>query len=87
MVLHLRKGEMYRDLAVGFEVGTTTAYRYLREALNVLAALAPTLEHAIRMAAAKAYVTLDGTLLRIDRVRWPPRTAGRTSPESTKRMG
>jgi hypothetical protein len=37
MVLaHLRKGETYRDLAVGFGVGVTTAYRYLREALGVL---------------------------------------------------
>jgi hypothetical protein len=69
MVLaHLRKGETYRDLAVGFRVGVTTAYRYLREALQVLAALAPTLEEAMSVAARKAYVTLDGTLLRIDRV-------------------
>jgi hypothetical protein len=69
MVLaHLRKGETYRDLAAGFGVGTTTAYRYLREALSVLAALAPSLEQAMAAAAAKAYVILDGTLLRIDRV-------------------
>jgi hypothetical protein len=69
MVLaHLRKGETYRDLAVGFKVGVTTAYRYLREALQVLAALAPTLQEAMQVAARKAYVTLDGTLLRIDRV-------------------
>lgn len=69
MVLaHLRKGETYRDLAVGFGVATTTAYRYLREALTVLAALAPTLEQAIAVAVKKAYVVLDGTLLRIDRV-------------------
>ena len=69
MVLaHLRKGETYQDLAVGFGVGTTTAYRYLREALSVLAALAPTLAEAIQTAARKAYVTVDGTLLRIDRV-------------------
>jgi hypothetical protein len=69
MVLaHLRKGETYRDLAAGFGVGTTTAYRYLREALQVLATLAPTLEQAMQVAAAKAYVVLDGTLLRIDRV-------------------
>ncbi len=45
-------------------MGTTTAYRYLREALQVLAALAPTLELAMQT----AYVTLDGTLLRNDRV-------------------
>jgi hypothetical protein len=69
MVLaHLRKGETYRALAVGFGVGVTTAYRYLREALQVLAALAPTLEEALAVAARKAYVTLDGTLMRIDRV-------------------
>lgn len=69
MVLaHLRKGETYRDLAVGFGVGTTTAYRYLREALDVLAALAPTLAEAMAVAVKKAYVTLDGTLIRIDPV-------------------
>lgn len=69
MVLaHLRKGETYRDLAAGFRVGVTTAYRYLREALSVLAALAPSLEQAMGVAARKAYVVLDGTLLRIDRV-------------------
>jgi DDE superfamily endonuclease/Helix-turn-helix of DDE superfamily endonuclease len=68
VVAHLRKGETYRDLAVGFAVGTTTVYRYLREGLDVLAALAPTLDQAITVAAGKALVTLDGTLLRIDRV-------------------
>lgn len=69
MVLaHLRKGETYRDLAGGFRVGVTTAYRYLREGLKVLAAMAPTLDEAIRTAKKKAYVTLDGTLLRTDRV-------------------
>jgi hypothetical protein len=69
MVLaHLRKGKTYRDLAAGFRVGVTTAYRYLRKALHVLAALAPTFEEAIAVAARKAYVILDGTLMRIDRV-------------------
>jgi hypothetical protein len=41
VVAHLRKGETYADLAHGFAVGTTTVYRYLREGLDVLAALAP----------------------------------------------
>jgi hypothetical protein len=49
-------------------VGTTTVYRYLREGLDVLAALAPTLDQSIATAARKAFVTLDGTLLRINRV-------------------
>ena len=34
MVAHLRKGETYADLACGFRIGTSTAYRYIREALE-----------------------------------------------------
>src|SRR3712207_9084033 len=62
VVAHLRKGETYADLARGFAVGTTTVYRYLREGLEVLAALAPTLDQAIAVAGRKAFVVLDGTL-------------------------
>lgn len=65
---HLRKGETYADLAHGFAIGTTTVYRYLSEGLDILAPMAPTLDQAIAVAAAKTLVTLDGTLLRIDRV-------------------
>ena len=68
VLAHLRKGETYTDLAAGFGVGTTTVFRYIREALDVLAALAPTLQHAVAAAADKAFVILDGTLLPIDRV-------------------
>ena len=65
---YLRKGETYTDLAIGFGIGTTTAFRYIREALDVLAAMAPSLAEAIDVARRKAFVILDGTLLRIDRV-------------------
>lgn len=41
VVAHLRKGETYADLACGFRVGTSTVYRYLREAIELLAAMAP----------------------------------------------
>lgn len=68
VVAHLRKGETYADLACGFRIGTSTVYRHVREALDLLAAIAPTLEQAIEVAARKAFVILDGTLLRIDRV-------------------
>jgi hypothetical protein len=67
-VAYLRKGETYADLACGFGIGTTTVYRYVCEALELLAALAPTLAEAIDVAVGKAFVILDGTLLRIDRV-------------------
>ncbi|MCW2915393.1 MAG: transposase [Actinomycetia bacterium] len=67
VVAHLRKNDTYAELACGFGVGTSTAYRYIREALDLLAAKAPTLEQAIEVARRKAFVILDGTLLRIDR--------------------
>ncbi|MEV8043541.1 IS5 family transposase [Streptomyces griseoluteus] len=65
---HLRNGQPYAQLATGFGIGTTTAYRYITEAVNLLAALAPTLTEAARAASTKAYVILDGTLLPIDRI-------------------
>ncbi len=68
VVAYLRKGETYADLACGFEIGTSTVYRYIREALTLLAAMAPSLEQAIEVARRKAFVILDGTLLRIDRI-------------------
>ncbi|WP_109006112.1 IS5 family transposase [Streptomyces rishiriensis] len=65
---HLRNGQPYAQLAAGFGIGTTTAYRYITEAVNLLAALAPTLAEAVRAASKKACVILDGTLLPIDRI-------------------
>ncbi|MGP3979004.1 IS5 family transposase [Streptomyces sp. 8N114] len=65
---HLRNGHPYAQLAAGFGIGTTTAYRYITEAVDLLAALAPTLEQAVRDASRKAFVLLDGTLLPIDRI-------------------
>jgi transposase len=67
-VAHLRKGETYADLAAGYGIGTTTVFRYIHEAIEVLAALAPGLRAAVEVAVRKAFVILDGTLLRIDRV-------------------
>ena len=68
VVAYLRKGETYTDLAGRFRIGTSTVYRYIREAIGLLAATAPTLARAVEVAARKAFVVLDGTLLRIDRV-------------------
>ncbi|MEV6123612.1 IS5 family transposase [Streptomyces sp. NPDC052077] len=65
---HLRMGHTYAQLAAGFGVGTTTAYRYVTEAVDILADLAPTLADAVRAASTKAFVLLDGTLLPIDRI-------------------
>ncbi|MGP3991885.1 IS5 family transposase [Streptomyces sp. 3N207] len=65
---HLRSGQTYAQLAAGFGIGTTTAYRYIAEAVDLLAALAPTMAEAARVASTKAFVLLDGTLLPIDRI-------------------
>jgi DDE superfamily endonuclease len=68
VLAHLRCGHTYAQLAAGFGVGTTTVYRYVVEAVQVLAAGAPDLMTAARVVARKAFVILDGTLLPIDRI-------------------
>ncbi len=50
VMAYLRKGETHADLACGFAVGVSTAYRYVREGIGLLTALAPTLEQAIDVA-------------------------------------
>ncbi|WP_329162253.1 transposase family protein [Streptomyces anulatus] len=65
---HLRCGDTYAQLAAGFGIGIATVYRYIREAIEVLAALAPALAEAMETARTKAFVILDGTLLPIDRI-------------------
>jgi len=58
------------QLAAGFAIGRTTAWRYVNETVDLLAARAPKLRKAVRDAkrAGHAYVILDGTLIAIDRV-------------------
>jgi hypothetical protein len=70
VLAYLRKGETFADLAAGFEVGTATAWRYVKEVVELLAARAPKLRQAVRDArkAGYAYVIVDGTLIAIDRV-------------------
>ena len=70
VLVYLRKGETFGELAAGFGVGTTTAWRYVNETVGLLAARAPKLRTAVRGAKKKghAYVVVDGTLIPIDRV-------------------
>jgi hypothetical protein len=68
VLAHLRNGHPYAQLAAGFGIGTTTAYRYITEAGRILSALSPTLAEPVRTASRKAFVLLDGTLLPIDRI-------------------
>ena len=70
VLVHLRKGEGFADLAAGFAVGIATAWRYVRETVALLAARSPKLPAALAAAkkAGHAFVVIDGTLIPIDRV-------------------
>jgi hypothetical protein len=70
VLVYLRKGETFAGLAAGFGVGTATAWRYVNETTDLLAARAPKLRQAVRDAtkAGYAYVVVDGTLIPVDRV-------------------
>src|SRR6202008_4696362 len=70
VLAYLKKGETFAEVAAGFGVGAATAWRYVDEAVDLLAARAPELRKAVRDAkkAGHAYVILDGTLIPIDRV-------------------
>lgn len=70
VLVHLRKGETFAELAAGFDISVSTAWRYVQETVELLAARAPTLVQAISGArrAGLAYVVLDGTLIATDRL-------------------
>jgi Helix-turn-helix of DDE superfamily endonuclease len=70
VLVYLRKGETFGELAAGFGVGVTTAWRYVSETVALLAARAPRLRKAVRDAkkAGHAYVVADGTLIPVNRV-------------------
>jgi hypothetical protein len=65
---HLRNGDTLTRLAAGFEIGVTTAWRYVREAVDLLAVNADDLTTAMTRIRLLAYAILDGTLIPIDRV-------------------
>lgn len=76
VLARLRKNDTYAELAAGFEIGLATVCRYVHEALDLLAARAPTLAQAVQVAAEKAYVVLDGTVVPTDRLRMASHTDG-----------
>jgi hypothetical protein len=65
-----RKGEDKATLGAGFGVSRATSYRYVAEAVAVLAAQTPTLHDALRRVAADgwSHVILDGKLFDTDRL-------------------
>src|SRR5690606_39889568 len=75
----------------GWVSNIAIVYRYIREAVELRAVLAPTLAEATCTARTTTFVILDGTLLPIGRIAATPRTTqastnatGRTSRSSLK---
>jgi hypothetical protein len=68
ILAHLRNGDTLARLAAGFAVSITTVWRYLHEAIQLLAAHAADLAEAARRAAKLVYAIIDGMLIPIDRV-------------------
>jgi hypothetical protein len=62
-------GTRVAQLALDNQISESTAYRYLHEAIDVLADAAPALQGALLAARVAGYthVQLDGTLIRTDR--------------------
>src|SRR6476620_11515150 len=56
VLVHQNQGETYTALAGGFGVGTATVFRDVREGVDVLAAMAPTMQEALAVARWKAFV-------------------------------
>lgn len=71
VLAHLRNGDTYQRLAVGFGVGLATVYRYVREAVALLAALGRSLTAALWALAwtYSNFALLDGPVVRTNRVR------------------
>ncbi|MFC4337611.1 transposase family protein [Salininema proteolyticum] len=69
-LVYLVKHDTLAELASGFGVGIATAWRYIREVLDLLAALAPSLEAALWTACSRGLRTilLDGTCCETDRL-------------------
>ena len=76
-------GTRLAQLAADNAIGRSTAYRYLHEGIDVLAAAAPGLRGALlaARAAGHSHVTVDGTLVRTDRCRVAGPTARADRPE------
>ncbi|GAA4885642.1 IS5/IS1182 family transposase [Kitasatospora terrestris] len=65
---HLRKNETLAQLGAGFGVSQATAWRYVDETVELLAAWAPGLREALVGLGEGDFVIVDGTLIPTDRI-------------------
>jgi hypothetical protein len=62
---HLRNGDTYTGLAVGFEIGVATAWSYVQKAVALRSAAADDVDAAMARVRLLAYAFLDCTLIPI----------------------
>ena len=76
------------DLRVDLAITSSTTYTYLHEALDVVAAQAPSLHGALLAARAAGYdhVNIDGTLITTDRVSAPGPTSRKTRGKTKRKV-
>ncbi len=67
-LVHLRRNETFSQLGAGFGISQATAWRYVDETLDILAARAPGLHEALTGPGEGDHVIVDGTLIPIDRI-------------------
>jgi hypothetical protein len=72
VLAHLRCGDTFAQLAASFDVSVVTAYRYVTEAVRILAEQAPTLDQALADRAGQQVTVGDGTIIPTFRVRLTP---------------
>jgi len=73
VLVHLRCGDPYAHLSVSFGVGAATAYRYITETIDLLAASTPRLQPVLAARTGCEVTILDGTIITSYRVRWTSR--------------
>ena len=85
VLIYLRKGETYNELASGFGVSVATAWRYVEETVALLRARAPKLDRAYATPRETACTTWCWTACSSPSTACAP--TGRTTRPSTACMG